>query len=748
MLGVALACAAVSAARRAAGRRAGSATGPERPGSSTSSPFRRMAAPLAGITRVLLPGVQAPDEAPEKAAPSSRVPLPARVTPAPDDDGEEDEKAEDGAPAPPPAAPSPADESVPAPGGPTPVAETPSPAPAASPAATPYVHPQGKTSQPLYITTGSLPDASPDERYSTTLEATGGTPPYAWSLASGKLPSALSLAPESGAIGGVPDAPGRAVFRVTVTDADRNSDTAEQTLTVKGEPLSIVTEALAEGTAGERYEQQLSAAGGSAPYSWQAYPVSLPAGLALDPSSGVISGTPEAAADLLLTLAVSDAGGEKASAEFELVIHAAALSVVTSSLPQGRCDAPYQAPLEAEGGTAPYRWSLSGGELPAGLALDAASGLVSGTPSANTGDYLLQVSVADATAERAWRDLVLTITEDPGLSVTGLTATPSEGKVALAWTNPSSAEYAYTVVVRNTASPPAGPEDGDAIYRGDGTDFLDRGVSNGVTCHYAAFAYTSSGVPGAVTDAARASAAPQPVALSGPADPYADEVASFAPLSAGGFGSSSLSLGAPRGTGSGLGSSHVVSLHAKADTDGGASAPYGGSITLAFTNNVVVNGPGNDFTVFENPFYAGGDPSRRWMEPAIVSVSKDGKQFYTFPYDFVPHFNADGSLNCYNPYCYLNADGSSRGFAGVTPVYSVNGSPDPRTAAAGGDSFDLDRITAVRLDWIRYVRITATGDNWLTDSNGDRVRHVTDMGSCSGAGSSGFDLDAVCAVNY
>ena len=145
----------------------------------------------------------------------------------------------------------------------------------------------------------------------------------------------------------------------------------------------------------------------------------------------------------------------------------------------------------------------------------------------------------------------------------------------------------------------------------------------------------------------------------------------------------------------------------------------------------------------------GGDPERRWMEPAIVSVSKDGSRFHTFPYDFVPHYTANGDINCYNPFCYINPDGSSRGFAGINPVYSNGGTPDPRDpAAAGGDAFDLSAIPGVTLDWIRYVRITATGDNWLTDMNGDRVRHVRDIGACSGGGSSGFDLDAVCAINY
>ncbi|MEI6634664.1 MAG: putative Ig domain-containing protein [Chlamydiota bacterium] len=614
----------------------------------------------------------------------------------------------------------------------------------------PYTQLQGKITQPLYITTGALPDASPGQSYSVKIEATGGTPPYAWTITSGQLPGALSLAAASGLIEGVPEAAGRAVFRIKATDTDLNSDIAEQTLTVRGQELLIVTEAFAEGTTGERYEQAVSATGGTPPYSWQVYPVSLPAGLAIDPSRGVISGTPESADDVLLTLGVSDTQGEKASAEFELVIRAASLAVTTSGLPQCLRDKPYEASIEAEGGVPPYRWSLSGGALPAGLALDAASGLISGTTSATAGDYGLQAAVTDGAAARATRDLTLSIAEESRLSITDLSAVPSDRKVALTWTNPAQADYAYTVLLRNTAAYPTGPEDGVAIYQGPLADFLDRELPNGTACYYAAIPYTTAGTAGAIVDGARAAAVPQAVTLSGPADPFADSVASFEPLSAGGYGSSSLSwvLGAPRGSGAAMGSPHVVSLHARANTDNGASAPYGGSITLEFKNNIVVNGPGTDFIVFENAFYVGGDPQRRWMEPAIVSVSKDGARFYTFLYDFVPHYTAAGEINPYNPYCYINADGSSRGFAGVSPVYSSGGVPDPRTAAAGGDAFDLDRITGVKLDWIRFVRITATGDNWLVDSNGDRVRHVTEMGSCSGAGTSGFDLDAVCAVNY
>lgn len=615
---------------------------------------------------------------------------------------------------------------------------------------TPYERPQGKITEPLYITTGTLPEAVPDKDYSAGMEATGGTPPYAWSIISGELPDALSLSASSGAIAGVPSAAGRWVFRVRVADADSNADVAEQTLTVRGEKLLILTETLGEGAVGVPYEQALEASGGTPPYSWQVYPTALPDGLSLDPARGVISGTPEAPGDLSLTVSVSDARGEQTSAEFDLLVRAESLTIATSALPGGTRDKPYEALLSAAGGVAPYRWSLAGGGLPSGLSLDAASGRIGGTVSATAGDYAFKAVVTDAAAERAEKALTIQISEEALLSVTGLTATPSDRKVALTWKNPAHADFSLTAILRSSAGYPSGPEDGAVIYRGAGTDFLDTNLPNDAACYYAALPYTAAGTAGAIPDDAKALAVPRPVAPAGPADPFADAVASFNPLTPGGYGSSSLSwvLGAPRGAGEALGSMHVVSLHARANSDGGASAPYGGSITLEFKDNIVVNGPGTDFTVFENVFFAGGDARSRWMEPAVVSVSKDGERFYSFPFDFVPHYTEGGEINPYNPYCYLNADGSSRGFAGVSPVYSNGGSPDPRVPAAGGDAFDLERIAGADLDWIRFVRVTATGDDWLVDANGDRVRHVTDLGSCSGAGSSGFDMDAVCAVHY
>ncbi|MFQ6093336.1 MAG: putative Ig domain-containing protein [bacterium] len=71
---------------------------------------------------------------------------------------------------------------------------------------------------PLTITTDTLPDGAVGIAYSETLSATGGAPPYTWSLYSGSLPEGLSL-DSPGLISGVPTLVDTADFTVQVTDS-------------------------------------------------------------------------------------------------------------------------------------------------------------------------------------------------------------------------------------------------------------------------------------------------------------------------------------------------------------------------------------------------------------------------------------------------------------------------------------------------------------------------------------------------
>jgi hypothetical protein len=87
---------------------------------------------------------------------------------------------------------------------------------------------------PLTVSTTSLPDGTVDESYKQQLLATGGIPPYVWSIQSGSLSSWASLNSSTGMVNGIPDETGTADFTVEVTDSESAAMTAKA-------PLSLTT---------------------------------------------------------------------------------------------------------------------------------------------------------------------------------------------------------------------------------------------------------------------------------------------------------------------------------------------------------------------------------------------------------------------------------------------------------------------------------------------------------------------------
>ena len=84
--------------------------------------------------------------------------------------------------------------------------------------------------QPLTITTASLPPAVPQKQYEAKLEASGGTPPVRWTITDGNLPPGLQLDSTSGVISGTPTETGQFHFAFTVTDSSSPPQTAKREL--------------------------------------------------------------------------------------------------------------------------------------------------------------------------------------------------------------------------------------------------------------------------------------------------------------------------------------------------------------------------------------------------------------------------------------------------------------------------------------------------------------------------------------
>jgi hypothetical protein len=260
-------------------------------------------------------------------------------------------------------------------------------------------------SSPLTISTTPLPPGVAGVQYTGTLGVTGGTSPYTWSVTTGQLPAGLSLAASTGTISGTPTTSGNNSFSVTV--ADSGSGTSAQSastmvaLTVTATPTTpaalAINTLLPSGTIGSGYETSLQASGGTAPYTWSFVSGNLPAGLSLNTSTGLISGTPAAIGNASFTVAVADSANpaQTKSATLSIVIAPATLTISSSVLPAGTQSSNYSSALQATGGTAPYSWSISSGSLPAGLSLAASTGIISGKPTGN-GNFSFGVTVKDA----------------------------------------------------------------------------------------------------------------------------------------------------------------------------------------------------------------------------------------------------------------------------------------------------------------------------------------------------------------
>ena len=152
---------------------------------------------------------------------------------------------------------------------------------------------------PLKITTTTLPSGMVGSVYSAPLNATGGTMPYAWSIASGSsAPAGLTLS-STGSLSGTPTTATGSTpvsVKVQVKDASTTAQTATATLSLQiaADPLSITTKSLAAGVVGSAYSAQLVSSGGTGKVTWKlANASSLVAGLTLS-TSGAISGTPTA----------------------------------------------------------------------------------------------------------------------------------------------------------------------------------------------------------------------------------------------------------------------------------------------------------------------------------------------------------------------------------------------------------------------------------------------------------------------
>ncbi len=260
----------------------------------------------------------------------------------------------------------------------------------------------------------SVPAATVGSAYSTTLSATGGTAPYSFALVSGALPAGIVFS-SGGAFSGTPTHAGS--FALTVRVTDSNGVTNQQGLVlVTGAPTLALTPAAGRLQAdyAVAYSTTFAGRGGTAPYTYTATGA-LPAGISLNAATGVLSGTATQSGSFPIAVTVTDSStGTGAPFQrvqnYTLEVAAPTMVVTPGSLPNAVVGAAYTQALTASGAVAPYTYTLQGGSLPAGIQLDAAGGVISGTP-VSAGSSTLTVRVTDANGQSV--DKAYTLTVDP-----------------------------------------------------------------------------------------------------------------------------------------------------------------------------------------------------------------------------------------------------------------------------------------------------------------------------------------------
>jgi hypothetical protein len=161
--------------------------------------------------------------------------------------------------------------------------------------------------------------------------ATGGTPPYQWSVASGALPNGLAINSVSGTISGQPAKAGTFNFSINLQDSSANKTSAESQMSLQitsaSSPpatLQISTSSLPNGQVGAAYDSSVVAMGGTPPYKWSVATGSLPTGLSINSASGLISGQPADAGSFSFVIDVQDSSAGNASAQSSMSVQIAA----------------------------------------------------------------------------------------------------------------------------------------------------------------------------------------------------------------------------------------------------------------------------------------------------------------------------------------------------------------------------------------------------------------------------------------
>ena len=265
------------------------------------------------------------------------------------------------------------------------------------------------------------------EEYEVEIESEEGSgcTPYVWyEIVNSSLPAGLSMS-RGGLISGIPTGAGFTRFWIWNHDLTKAEggpdfcgfdDRSEHEFSIPVDPgLAIVNQSVKPGSVGEPYSETLTAkrvdtlnpvSGPDVQASWSVQSGSLPPGVTLS-TTGVLAGTPTAEGSYQFVVKAQN-GSPFDTETYTLAVRQPVSVKPTLASARAEVGIRFGATATATGGTGTYTWTLASGSLPVGLALNAASGAVAGTPQ-SAGNFAFALTATDAEGRVATANGALTV---------------------------------------------------------------------------------------------------------------------------------------------------------------------------------------------------------------------------------------------------------------------------------------------------------------------------------------------------